>query len=149
MSDIEWWLQYGWYQLGLEDFLVALVLSGVWVLVGADIYAFHRTRDRRGHGAVVGLPILMWALLACRQAINTTQIDMAGNYSRYPHFWACIVASALAGLVVSGSTLASDRFLAPPGPYPGPSRGVIRCNIISLLVWLGVWTAAFAHEATT
>jgi len=148
MSDMEWWLQYGWYQMGVEDFLVALVLGSAWVLVAADVYAFHRTRDRRGRGALVGLPILIWALLACRQAINTTQIDMAGNHSRYPHFWSCILASALAGLVVSASTLASDRLLAAPGPYGGPSRGVIRCNIISLVVWLGIWTATFAHEAS-
>ena len=148
MSDIDWWLQYGWYQLGVEDFVVALVLGGAWMLVAVDVYAFHRTRDRRGRGVLLGLPILMWAFLACRQAINTTQIDMAGNYSRYPHYWACVVASALVGLVVSVSTLVNDRLLAPPGPYGGPSRGVIRCNIISLTVWLTVWTWAFAHEAS-
>ncbi len=148
MSDIDWWLKYGWYQLGVEDFWVAVVLAGAWLLVSADVYAFHRTRDRRGRGVLVGLPILTWALLACRQAINTTQIDMAGNYSRSPHFWSCIVASALVGLVVSVSTLVSDRLLAAPGPYGGPSRGLIRCNVTSLVVWLGVWTAAFAHEAS-
>ena len=148
MSGIEWWLQFGWYQLGIENFLVALVLAGVWVLVAADVYVFHRIRDRRGQGVLLGLPILTWALLACKQALDSTQIDMLGNQSRYPRFWSCIVASALAGLLVSASTLTSDRLLAAPGPYFGPSRGVVRCNIASLVVWLAVWSAAFAHEAS-
>jgi hypothetical protein len=148
VSEFEWWCQYGWYQDGVEDFLVALALAGAYVVVSADVYVFHRTRDRRGRGVLVSLPILAWALLACRQAINTSQIDMAGNYSHYPHFWWCILGSSLAGLLVSASTLATDRLLAAPGPYGGVSRGVIRCNIVSLAVWLAVWSWAFAHEAT-
>ena len=148
VSGFEWWVRYGWYHDGVEDFVVALALAGACVLVSADLYAFHRTRDRRGRGVLVSLPILTWALLSCRQAINASQIDMAGNYSHFPHFWWCILASSLSGLLVCASTLVSDRLLAAPGPYDGVSRGVIKCNLVSLAVWLAVWTWAFAHEAT-
>jgi hypothetical protein len=146
MSITEWWLQYGWYQLGVEDFFVALLFGGVWLVVAADVYVFHRARDFRGRGRLAGLPMVIWGLLACRQAINTTQIDMAGDYSRYPAFWSCIVASALAGLLVSISTLASDRLLAGPAPSGGLSRGVVACNIVGVVLWLAVWAAAFARE---
>jgi hypothetical protein len=148
VSDVEWWLEYGWYQHGVEDFLVALVLASAWLLIAADVYGFHRTRDRRGRGLLVSVPILMWALLACRQAINTTQIDMVGGHSHYPHFLWCILASGLAGLVLSISSFVTDRLLAGPGPYNGPCRGVMRCNVISLAVWLGAWTTAFGYEAS-
>jgi len=146
VRELEAWFQYGWYQLGIEDFVAVLILAAVWLWVTAHVFVFHRTHDRRGRGVVVATPIVAWLLFACRQAINTSQIDMAGGYSRYPAFLSCVVGSALVGLLVGGIAFASDRLLAAPGVYTGPSRGVVRCSLAAILGWAAVWLAAFAHE---
>jgi hypothetical protein len=140
------WFEYGWYWLGIGDFAAVLGAAVIWLCVAADIFVFHRTHDRRGRGVLLAGPMLAWLLFACRQAINTSQIDMAGGYSRYPAFLSCVVGSGLVGLLVGSVAFATDRFLAGPGPYAGPCRGVIRCTIAAILGWMVVWSAAFAHE---
>jgi hypothetical protein len=144
--DLEWWLRDGWYQLGLLEYASVLILAVVWLWVAAHQFVFHRTRDRRGRGILIALPIIAWVLYACRQAVDATSIDMVGGYSRYPSFWSRVVASAVVGLVVSAATFASDRLLAPPGPYEGPSRGVVRCNCIAFSGWIAMWVGVFVHE---
>jgi hypothetical protein len=144
--DPEWWLRDGWYQLGVVEYAAVLILAAIWLWVAAHQFVFRRTRDRRGRGLLIAMPIIAWALCAYWQALNATQIDMAGGYSRYPSFWSRVIASALVGLVVSCATFASDRLLAPPGPYEGPSRGVARCNSIAFFGWVTIWVGVFVHE---
>jgi hypothetical protein len=82
VSDLEWWLKYGWYQLGVEDFAPVLVLTAAWLLVTVELFVFHRAKTRHGRGIVVAVPLIAWALFGFRQAINATQIDMAGSHPR-------------------------------------------------------------------
>jgi hypothetical protein len=144
--DLEWWLRDGWYQLGVVEFAAVLILAAVWLWVAAHQFVFRRTRDRRGRGLLIAMPIIAWAVFAYSQALNGTQIAMAGGYSRYPSFWMRILASALVGFVVSCATFATDRLLAAPGPYGGPSRGVARCNKIAFFGWATIWVAVFLNE---
>jgi hypothetical protein len=144
--DLEWWLRVGWYQLGVLEYAAVLVLAAVWLWVAAHQFVFRRNRDRRGRGTLIAMPIIAWALCACWQAISATHIDMADGYSRFPSYWSRVVSSALVGLVVSCATFASDRLLAPSGPYGGPSRGVVRSNGIAFFGWITVWVAVFLNE---
>jgi hypothetical protein len=128
------------------EYAVVLIVTAVWLWVAAHQFVFRCNRDRRGRGLLLASPIIAWVLIAFRQAVDATSIDMAGGYSRYPSFWSRVLASALVGLVVSGATFATDRLLAAPGPYGGPSRGVLRCNVIAFTGWTTIWVAVFVHE---
>jgi hypothetical protein len=148
VSDLEWWLKYGWYQLGVEDFAPVLVLAAVWLLVAAELFVFHRARTRRGRGIVVAVPVVGWALFGVRQAVNATQMDVAGPHARYPYYWSCILASALAGLAVFLVIVLADRLLAPAGTHRRPSGGVVTSGIVGFVLWVAVWIAVCAHEAS-
>ncbi|MGV8040431.1 MAG: hypothetical protein AB2L07_10250 [Thermoanaerobaculaceae bacterium] len=91
---------------------------------------------------------MVWALFVCRQALNATQYDIVRGYTRYPHFWSCILASALVGLVVFAVTILTNRLLAATGSYRKPSVGVVVSSLTALAVWITVWLGVFAHEAS-
>jgi hypothetical protein len=144
----EWWLRHGWYELGLVEFAPVLVLAGTGLVVAAALRLLRGSRERRGRGILLSLPLIAWALFVCRQALNATQYDIVRGYTRYPHFWSCILASALVGLVVFAVTIFTNRLLAATGSYRRPAVGVVVSSIVALAVWITVWVGVFAHEAS-
>ena len=100
MSDLEWWLKYGWYRLGVEDFAAVLVLTAVWLLVTVELFVFHRAKTRhdarhRGrHSSTRGL-----SSDSGRPSRNADR--HGGPYPRYPYYWLCVLTSALVWAVVA------------------------------------------------
>jgi hypothetical protein len=143
----EWWLRHGWRQLGVEDFAPVLILTAVWLLVAIHRRVFHPARVRKGRGVVTSIPIIAWALFALRQAVNATQLDLAGPYTRYPYYWSCILASGLVGIVVFTAIVTSDRLLATAGTRR-ISVGVLASGFAAVCVAVVVWIGVFVHEAS-
>jgi hypothetical protein len=148
VSDLEWWLKYGWYRLGVEDFAPVLVLTAIWLLVTVELAVFHRAKTRHGRGIVVAVPLIAWALFGFRQAINATQIDMAGSYTRYPYYWLCVLTSALVGAVVAVVVVVGDRLLTPTGMHKRLSPGVAVTGIVGGALWVILWIGVFVREAS-
>ena len=147
MSHLDWWLKYGWYRLGVEDFGPVLVLTAIWLLVTVELFVFHRAKTRHGRGIVVAVPLIAWALFGFRQAINATQIDMAGSYTRYPYYWLCVLTSAVVGAVVAMVVVVVDRLLTPSGMHKRLSPGVAVAGIVGSALWAILWIGVFVHEA--
>ena len=149
MSYPEWLLREGWnYWWRFEGFAPALLLAIVWLAASLYRKAFRKPLARQRRSVASLLPIVVWAVLAWRQAINASAIDMAGPAVRYPIFWTCVASSALAGAIVCGTWLAADRVLASPGPTQRLSLGALAPALIAWNLTAAVWIGVFVREAS-
>lgn len=146
MGLVDWWFTYGWRELVIADYAVALGLAAVWWIV-ACLRRIHRPAALSSTiSSIWFVPVAAWALQAVAAALNSTQLDLTSNVSRVLFTWMYAASSVLAGLAVGAACLAAQLFASRPPRDWGRSRVVI----LSAVAWAGtaaVWGAVLVRES--